>query len=251
VPLVNEASVIQEPGVKRIGLIGGLSPESTAHYYQILCREYNRQFGHLNFPEITIQSLNLQALVRLFEVNDWNGVASILLGALERLDRAGADFAAILANTPHNAYDFIRDATPLPIVTIMEATTSALVADNRRRVGLLGTRPTMEYGFFQKHFESQGIETIVPNEAHRRELDRIIWEELSHGKVKPESREAAQAILSNLADSGAEAMILGCTELCLLIKPENSRQPLYDTTELHAKAILAYALDGQIKERGG
>jgi aspartate racemase len=238
-----------EPNVKRIGLIGGLSPESTAHYYQILCREYNRQFGQLNFPEITIESLNLQTLVRLFEVNDWNSVAAILLDALERLHRAGADFAAILANTPHNAYELIRDVSPLSIVTIMEATATALVSDNRKRVGLLGTRSTMEYGFFQKHFQSLGIETIVPNEAHRRELDRIIWEELSHGKIRPDSRIVAQTMLSNLADNGAEAMILGCTELCLLIKPEDSRRPLYDTTELHATAILGFALTDHEIER--
>ena len=233
--------------MKRIGLIGGLSPESTAHYYQILCREYNRQFGQLNFPEMTIESLNLQTLVRCFEINDWDSVAKILLRALERLQKAGADFAAILANTPHNAYELIRDESPLPIVTIMEATAAALVSDKRKRVGLLGTRPTMEYGFFQKHFQSQGIETIVPNEAHRRELDRIIWEELSHGMIRPDSRTVAQSMLNNLANNGAEAMILGCTELCLLIKPEDSPRPLYDTTELHAKAILSFALNDHEK----
>jgi aspartate racemase len=107
-----------EPDVKRIGLIGGLSPESTAHYYHILCREYNRQFGQLSFPEMTIESLNLQTLVRCFEINDWDTVAKILLRAIERLQKAGADFAAILANTPHNAYELIRDERPLPIVTI-------------------------------------------------------------------------------------------------------------------------------------
>ena len=228
--------------MKRIGLIGGLSPESTAHYYQIICREYNRQFGQLNFPEMTIDSLNLQTLVRCFEINDWDSVAKILLGAIERLQKAGADFAAILANTPHNSYELIRNETPLPVVTIMEATAAALVSDNRKRVGLLGTRPTMEYGFFQKHFQSQGIETIVPNEAHRQELDRIIWEELSHGTIKPESRDVAQSMLNSLADSGAEAVILGCTELCLLIEPEHGPRTLYDTTDLHAMAILRFAL---------
>ena len=165
--------------------------------------------------------------------------------ALERLQNAGADFAAILANTPHNAYELIREESPLPIVTIMEATAAALVSDKRKRVGILGTRPTMEYGFFQKHFQSQGVETIVPNEAHRNELDRVIWEELSHGIIKPDSRAVAQSMLNNLAKIGAEAMILGCTELCLLIKPEDSPIPLYDTTDLHAKAILSFALNDQ------
>jgi aspartate racemase len=105
---------------KKIGLVGGLSPESTVHYYEFICREYNRRAGELNFPAIFIQSLNLQHLVSMFERNDWDGVASILLDALERLRRAGADFAAILANTPHNAYELIRDKSPLELVTIME-----------------------------------------------------------------------------------------------------------------------------------
>jgi aspartate racemase len=229
--------------VKRIGLIGGLSPESTAHYYEIICREYNSKFGRLNFPEMTIESLNLQTLVERFEINDWGGVARILLQALDRLKRAGAEFAAILANTPHNAYELIRDESPLPIVTIMDATSAALASDGRKRVGLLGTRPTMEYGFFQKHFQSRGIETVLPNEPHRIELDRIIWEELSHGKIEPKSRGVAQEMIDGLAKEGAEAMVLGCTELCLLIKPDDSPRPLYDTTRLHAEAILAFALE--------
>lgn len=229
--------------MRKIGLIGGLSPESTAHYYQIICREFNQKFGDLNFPELTIESLNLQTLVQRFDVDDWEGVATILLEALERLRRAGADFAAILANTPHNAYELLRHKIPLPIVTIMDATADALLADSRRRVGLLGTRPTMEYGFFQKHFESRGIQTVVPSKEHRSELDGIIWRELSHGTVNPDSRALARTILARLADDGAEAMILGCTELCLLIQADDSPRPLYDTTELHAKAILRFALD--------
>ena len=119
--------------MKKIGLIGGLSPESTGHYYQIICREYNREFGGLNFPELMIESLNLQVLVERFEVNDWGGVATILLQALDRLQRAGAEFAAILANTPHNAYELIRGESPLPILTIMDATAAALVTELTQR----------------------------------------------------------------------------------------------------------------------
>ncbi|MGE3241847.1 MAG: aspartate/glutamate racemase family protein [Pirellulales bacterium] len=233
--------------MKRIGLIGGLSPASTAHYYEILCGEYNREFGELNFPEMTIQSLNLQHLIRLFDTNDWDGVAAILLDALHRLQSAGADFAAILANTPHNAYEQIREKSPIAILTIMDATSAALRRDNRRKVALLGTRATMEYGFFQKHFQSQHIETLVPNELQRQELDHIIWKELSHGLVNPNSRIAAIAMIRDLASQGVEAVALGCTELCLLIKPEDTHLPLYDTTRIHAEAILKYALnDAQI-----
>ncbi|HOB33265.1 MAG TPA: amino acid racemase, partial [Verrucomicrobiota bacterium] len=219
--------------MRRIGLVGGLSPESTVHYYQILCREYNRRFGGLNFPEITLESLNLQELVGLFEKNDWDKVGAALVAALHRLKAAGADFAAILANTPHNAYDRIRDAAPLKILTIMDATASALKRDGRCAVGLLGTRATMEVGFFQKHFAAAGIETRVPEAPHRAELDRIIWEELSHGVIQPASKEIVRAILRDLEKRGVEAVVLGCTELCLLIQESDTRLPLYDTTRIH------------------
>ncbi len=228
--------------MKRIGLIGGLSPESTVHYYEILCREYNRRFGELNFPEIALQSLNLQKLVPHFRQNQWDEVAVILLDALHRLKSAGAEFAAILANTPHNAYELIHDSTPLEILTIMDATSQVLVRDCRRKVALLGTRPTMEFGFFQKHFEKFQIETLIPEDDERRELDRIVWEELSHGIVRPESREVTKSIIGNLARRGAEAVVLGCTELGHLIHTEDSPQPMYDTTQIHAEAILDFAL---------
>lgn len=228
--------------MKHIGLIGGLSPESTVHYYEFLCREYNRRRGGLNFPEITLQSLNLQQFLPLFERNQWDQVGALLLKALGALQRAGADFAAILANTPHNAYDLIREQSPLEILTIMDATSAALVRDGRRQVALLGTRPTMEFGFFPTHFAACRITTLVPDADARQELDRIIWDELAHGTVRPESRRAAQAMIERLAAQGAEAVVLACTELCLLLRPEDSDRPLYDTTRIHAEAILDYAL---------
>lgn len=229
--------------MKRIGLIGGLSPESTIHYYEILCREYNRRFGGLNFPEISLQSVNLQKLIPHFEHNEWEEVAAILLDALRSLKNAGADFAAILANTPHNAYELIRDVSPLEILTIMDATTNALVRDDRRRVALLGTKPTMEFGFFQKHFASRQIETLVPDAEERQEVDRIVWEELAHGAVRPESGERVKSMIASLTAQGAEAVILGCTELCLLIQPDDCPCPSYDTTRIHAEAILEFSLN--------
>lgn len=235
--------------MKHIGLIGGLSPESTVHYYRIICREYNRELGGLNFPEITLESLNLQQLVTLFEKNDWDGVAAILSAALDRLKQAGAEFAAILANTPHNAYERIRGTSPLEILTIMDATSAALRADGRRKVALLGTKPTMEFGFFQKHFAAAGIETLVPEAGERRELDRVIWEELSHGKVEASSRDAARRMLAELERQGIEAVILGCTELAMLIETSDTPLPLYDTTRIHAEAILEFALGRKLKGR--
>lgn len=228
--------------MKRIGLIGGLSPESTVYYYGQLCRDYNRRFGELNFPEMTIHSLNLQTLLPHFQHNRWDAVAAILLDALQRLKQAGADFAAILANTPHNACELIRDASPLEILTIMDATSAALVREGRTRVALLGTRPTMEFGFYQRHFAAHQIETLVPAESQRIALDRIIWQELAHGTVCSESRAATLVMIDSLRQQGADAVVLGCTELGLLIRPEDSPLPLYDTSQIHAAAILQFAL---------
>ncbi len=229
-----------------IGLIGGLSPESTVHYYQHLCRGFNASAGGLRFPRIVLDSLNLQELVDCFSRNDWPRVADHLGASIERLKNAGADFAAILANTPHNAWNHLRERTALPILTIMEATGTALRADGRKRVALLGTLPTMEGDFFQRHFRAQGIETVVPEAADRRELDRIVWEELSHGRVEPSAREHAEKLLRNMSAAGAEAVILGCTELGMLFDAAGSPLPLYDTLTLHADAILARAIGSDV-----
>ncbi|MFT4176641.1 MAG: amino acid racemase [Luteolibacter sp.] len=232
---------------KRIGLIGGLSPESTIRYYKVLCEMYNRREGGLHFPEIVMDSVNLQHLVGLFGCNAWDEVAEILLASLDRLKAAGADFAAILANTPHNAYALIRTRSPLEIYTIMDATSSALRRSGVKRIGLLGTRPTMEAGFFQKHFSNCGIESCVPGDERRQELDRIIWDELAHGQVSPAAKSLAGKLRIELEELGAEALVLGCTELNLLFDEEHSRLPLYDTLLLHAEGILAFA-DGEMEE---
>ena len=227
---------------KRIGLIGGLSPESTLYYYSYICREFNKRCGELHFPEIAIQRLNLQRLMEMCEVNDWEGVASVLLDALHSLKDAGAEFAAILTNTPHNAYDRIREESPLDIITIMDATCDALIRDGRQQVALIGTRATMERGLFQSHFRSEGLDTLTPDQERGKELDHIIWEELAHGKIKSESRVTVMTIIHELVDRGAEAVVLGCTELSILITHQYSPIPLYDTTTLHAKSILKYAM---------
>lgn len=225
-----------------IGLIGGLSPESTVHYYQRICRRFNEQATGLEFPQIVLHSVNLQKLMDCFERNDWRQVAAYLTESMERLAAAGADFAAILANTPHNAWEHLEGRTPLPVLTIMEATATELLSRGVNRVALLGTRATMECGFFQDHFSKRGIEALTPEQDDRKELDRIVWEELSHGRVLESSRERARAIIGSLEAQNVQAIILGCTELSMLIRPEDSQQPQLDTMTVHADAILAKAL---------
>lgn len=227
--------------MKHIGIVGGLSPESTIEYYQIICREFNKKFGELNFPQITIRSINLEELVGLFKKNQWDKVATIILNAVRDLEDAGAEFAAIAANTPHNAYYAIQRGSSIKVLSIMEATADAVKKAQLKKVGLLGTQATMEYGFFQKTFKDYGIETVVPGKADRSYVDKTIWEKLSHGRIDEEDELKHREIILKLTNEGAQGIILGCTELPLLIK-EDMGIPLFDTASIHALAIFNYAL---------
>lgn len=226
---------------KHIGIVGGLSPESTIEYYKIITREYNKKAGGLNFPEMTIRSVNMREIVDLFNQDKWDDMADIIVSAIHDLQKAGADFAAIATNTPHNAYERIKEKSPLYVLSIMDATAREIQKDDYRKVGLLGTKQTMEYGFFQKTFKKYGIETVMPDEEDRNFVDQVIWDELVHGKITEEAKKGYLAIINKMVKNGAEGVILGCTEIPLLIKQEDCPVKIYDTTTIHAKAILDYA----------
>lgn len=228
--------------MKHIGLIGGLSPESTVSYYQLLCRRFNERAGGLRFPTLTLRSLDLQQMVELFAADRWNEVATRLVAAIGDLHAAGAELVAIAANTPHHAYEQVVARSVLPVVGIMDATARAIREKGVSTVGLLGTRATMEYGFFQRAFGRQQIETLVPAHDERAALDRIIWDELSHGQIHERSRERLLGWIDALVRAGADGIVLGCTELPLLVRPEQVAVPCFDTTALHAMAILDVAM---------
>lgn len=227
---------------KHIGIIGGLSPESTIEYYRIITRDYNARLGGLNFPEMTIISLNLQKIADAQNNNEWDKVAETIVKGIDNLKKSGADFAAIASNTPHNAYEKIKEKSSLYVLSIMDATAKEIQKDGFKKVGLLGTKPTMEYGFFQKTFERYGIETIIPDEEDRNFVDEIIWNELIHGQITERAKQGYVSIINKMVDNGAEGVILGCTEIPLLIKQDDCPVKIYDTTEIHARAILDYAL---------
>lgn len=231
--------------VKHIGIVGGLSYLSTITYYQQICSRFSQLEGGLNSPQISIRSLNLQEMVDTFsshEPDNWDKVAEIIVSALHDLKRSGADFAAIATNTPHNAYDQIRKNSPLELVSIMEATATKIQKDGFSKVGLLGTKPTMEYGFFQRAFQEYDIKIIIPTAKQRTIIDRIIWKELTCNLIHSKSRRAYQEIINQLQERGAQGIILGCTEIPLLIHPQDCELKTYDTAKLHARAILDYAL---------
>lgn len=170
-------------------------------------------------------------------------MADRIVEAIHSLKSAGADFAAIATNTPHNAFDRISRNSPLHVISIMDATAEAIIQDGYKKVGLLGTKPTMEYGFFQRTFASYGIQTITPGESDRKVIDRVIWDELVRGIISPGSRKAYNSIIERMAWDGAEGVILGCTEIPLLVKQKDCDVKLYDTAALHASAILDYACE--------
>lgn len=225
---------------KHIGIVGGMSPASTGEYYERICRKYNELAGGWNYPNVSIRSINLQEIADLFTVNRWDDVADRIVDAIKALQRAGADFAAIATNTPHNAYERIKENSPLYVLSIMDATAKAVKDDGLAMIGLLGTKQTMEYGFFQRTFSTYGIETVIPEEKDRDTISSVIWNELVHGKIREESRAEYLRIISRMG--GIQGVILGCTEIPLLVRPHDCPLKTYDTATLHADAILDYAL---------
>lgn len=236
--------------MKHIGIVGGLSPESTIEYYQIICREFNKKFGGLHFPQVTIRSINLEELVVFFKRNQWDQVAAIIVNAIHDLEDAGVEIAVIAANTPHNAYDIIRQRSPIQVLSIMEATANSIRHARLTKVGLLGTKPTMEYGFFKNTLQDYEIEAVVSMEADRNYIDKTIWEKLSHGKIERNDRLRHAGIIEKLVQQGAQGIVLGCTELPLLIKAQDVPVPLFDTTRIHALAVLEYSIK-EDKMQGG
>jgi aspartate racemase len=228
---------------KHIGLIGGLSPESTVEYYKLICAGFNKKMGKLNFPTITLRSLNLQKVLDFFKADQWDKVADEMIAAINDLENAGADFLAITANTPHNALEAIRARSSLEVLSIMDAVAKEIKKESVSKVALLGTKPTMEYGFFQQTFTREGIQTIVPGEEDRDYLDRLIWEKLSYGKMEVVDRMRVREIAQGLISLGAEGIILGCTELPLLVQKEDVEAKIFDTMKIHVESILNFALE--------
>jgi aspartate racemase len=229
--------------MKKPGLIGGASWHSTISYLEIMCAEYERRLG--NVPEIDIQGLSLKKLDALQKKKDWEGIAELIAYKIKLLKRDGADFAAICSNTLHIAYDMVRDYDPdFRILNIADETAEAISQDGYSKVGLLGTRRTMEEDYFRKAYAKHGIDLVVPDKERISVIDHVIWHELVKGEVRRDSRDAFKAIIHRLKfDEGIQAVILGCTEISLLVKPEHSPVKTYDTAAIHAKSIVAYSLN--------
>ncbi|MFM5831115.1 aspartate/glutamate racemase family protein [Aeromonas veronii] len=229
--------------MKCIGLLGGMSWESTVSYYQALNRGVRAQLGGLHSARVLLNSVDFAGIERLQHAGDWPATARLLAAEARKLQDGGADFLLIGTNTMHKVAPEIEAAIDIPLLHIADATATKLRADGITRVGLLGTRFTMEQDFYKGRLQKRfGLAVLVPDEAGRERVHRIIYDELCLGEIRESSRAEYLAIIEGLAAAGAEAVILGCTEIALLVGDARAAVPLYDTTAIHAEAAVALAL---------
>ncbi|RUR58638.1 aspartate/glutamate racemase family protein [Aeromonas veronii] len=229
--------------MKCIGLLGGMSWESTVSYYQALNRGVRAQLGGLHSARVLLNSVDFAGIERLQHAGDWPATARLLAAEARKLQDGGADFLLIGTNTMHKVAPEIEAAIDIPLLHIADATAAKLRADGITRVGLLGTRFTMEQDFYKGRLQERfGLAVLVPDEVGRERVHRIIYDELCLGEIRESSRAEYLAIIAGLAAAGAEAVILGCTEIALLVGDARAAVPLYDTTAIHAEAAVALAL---------
>ena len=229
--------------MKTIGLIGGMSWESTSTYYNLINEGIKQNLGGLHSAKIAMYSVYFDEIEKLQRQGGWQETASLLGDAAKSVEAAGADFLLICTNTMHKVADEIGSSVSIPLLHIADATAQQLSKDEMKRVGLLGTRFTMEQDFYKKRLhENHGIEVLTPEEADRQVMHDIIYKELCLGIINDESRELVLKIIDSLRKQGAECIILGCTEIPLLVKQKHTEVPLYDTTAIHAGAAVNYAL---------
>jgi aspartate racemase len=228
--------------MKTLGLIGGMSWESTVPYYRQINQRVNQRLGGLHSAQIVLYSVDFQRIEALQRSGDWQQAGRLLAEAAQALHRAGAEGLVLCTNTMHKVATAITAATPLPLLHIADATAQQIRLQGLRRIGLLGTRFTMEQDFYKARLAEQGIEVLIPDQAGRDLVHQVIYEELCLGQIKADSRLAYQRIIADLVAAGAEGVILGCTEIGLLVQPTDAAVPLFDTTAIHARAAADWML---------
>jgi aspartate racemase len=229
--------------MKKIGLIGGMSWESTQTYYHAINTSVKNRLGCLHSAEIILYSVDFQPIENLQHQGNWQATAEILIDAAKRVEQAGADFLLICTNTMHKIAPQVEAAVDIPLLHIADATANILIEAEIKSVGLLGTAFTMEQDFYKGRLsDCFGLEVLVPDEDDRKIVHSVIYEELCLGKIVDDSKSQYLKIINALASRGAEAVILGCTEIALLVQQTNTPIKLYDTTAIHAEAAVDYAL---------
>lgn len=228
--------------VRKLGIIGGMTWSSTALYYDHINREIARRLGGLHSGRIAIESFDFDEIAAQEASGDWDGVGETLLTAARNLEAGGAEAIVIACNTVHKSCGPIEASLKIPLFHIADATADRLVADRRKRVALLGTRFTMTEPFFRSRLEDRGIGLVPIDRAWIDEVDRIIFEELAAGKVVRNSQRKLKTLITELAKQRVDAVVLGCTELVLAVDVRANVLPVYDTTEIHARACVDWML---------
>ncbi len=229
--------------MRRAGIIGGMSWESTLEYYKIMNQEVKRKLGKLHSADMLIYSFDFEDIEVMQHQNDWEGLVKAMVNSAKDLVAAGAEFIVIATNTMHKLAPQIVKEVNVPLLHIADATAAEIKKRNFFKVALLGTRFTMEGKFYREKLEKEhNIEVIVPDIKDRKYIHSIIYNELCLGEIKEESRKKFEKIISKMKEKGAEGVILGCTEIPLLIKEDSSPLPIFDTSTIHAKAAVKFAL---------
>jgi aspartate racemase len=228
--------------MRTIGLIGGMSWESSAEYYRLINQQVRDRLGPLRSAQLLMFSVDFGPVEQAQHAGRWDDAAAILVNAARRLEAGGAECVVLCTNTMHKVAGQIQSAIDIPFLHIADPAAQAALDAGALRVGLLGTAFTMEQDFLKARLTAKGLTVLVPEAEERQAVHRIIYDELCVGVISEASRQVYQRVIEALTERGAQAIILGCTEIGLLIKPEHSALPLFDTTELHAQAAVAFAL---------
>ena len=228
--------------MKKLGLIGGISWVSTIDYYKLINQGINEKLGGLHFAECIIYSFNYADIKLNNDNNDWDKTLAMLSKAAEHLKNAGAEAIVLCANTMHMIADQVQESVKLPLIHIAAETAKAIQKQDLKKVGLLGTRFTMEQDFFKSKLTEQGISTIIPGSEDRNFIHETIFEELGRGIIKEDTKQHYISIINSLLKEGAEGIILGCTEIPLLISQQDVDVQLFDTTRIHSAAAVRFAL---------
>ncbi|MEA4966328.1 MAG: amino acid racemase [Oscillospiraceae bacterium] len=223
----------------KIGMIGGVGPESTVDYYQRLIKLYQKNISGDDYPEIIINSINMTAMLKFVSGKDWDGLTGMLADAVRALQNAGADLAFIASNTPHIVFEQVRRVSPIPLISIVEAARIEAEKQALKKVGLLGTLFTMQSSYYQAEFDKSGIAMVVPNEEEQRYIQQKLLSEIEHGVFLEETRNGLLKIVKRLVtDESIDGVVLGCTELPLILTKSEYGIPFLNTTEIHAQRIF-------------
>lgn len=229
--------------MKKIGIIGGIGPESTLDYYRGIIDAFREQNKGIHYPDIIIYSADLTKLLEILEAKDLDKLTVWLLTRVDALRRAGAEFAVIASNTPHLVFDEVQKRSPLPLISIVAATCAKAESLGMRRLGLMGTRFTMQADFFQRPFRERGMSVIVPSPKEQRFIHEKLFSEIELGIIKDETREALLVIVKDMIErDGIDSLILGCTELPLILPGEAHGIPLLNTAAIHVEEIVRHCL---------